>query len=512
MNDRKNLAVTEIVGTILMLGIATTSCTGLYYHVLSAPVPIPAPIVEISGVIDDNQVIVTHRGGEPLDLDTELVLNIGGSYMSYKVEDFLDSKAKEDGVWGLSERFVYPLDYDFDYLSYPDVKINVVDEETSSLLLNGLIKVNPTCDIAIEIAVDNLYPKENEQVEFTITITNNGNINASGILIDYLLPEGLTYYSSTMDMGTSDSSVGIWDISQLPEGESAVLEIIAIVEEFCYSDPTQLVVILDGSESIEPANWSLMKQGLLETIQNSMPHNGAVEFTVIQFGGQKPAFARLEIGPIAVTESNVGSVLDKIQELDQIGKKTPTASGILMAADVLKASEMFDPEMRQVVLLVTDGNPTHCAYPDGDYLDDQCDDVKGPKVSTIDARDYLVDLLELNENDDDEFNALSIEVTGDGHTYFLRDDIVWPQPCIEISDITDDTLNQGWIQSVSSWQDFTSSINQSFKVIFNKIPVDVSIKSTGFSDPKDANDISSVVLRPIPKTAEIMDDDLIDYI
>ena len=77
-----------------MLGIATTSLSSVSYYVLSAPAPIPTPIVEISGMIDDNQVIVTHRGGEPLDLDTELNLNAGGIQKSVKVGDFLDNKSR----------------------------------------------------------------------------------------------------------------------------------------------------------------------------------------------------------------------------------------------------------------------------------------------------------------------------------------------------------------------------------------------------------------------------------
>jgi len=510
-NNRTNLAVTEILGCIIMLSIATTSFSSVYYYISSAPAPIPTPIVEMSGMMDNNQVIVTHCGGEPLDLDTELVLNIGGNNKSFKVGDYLDSEAKEDGFWGLSEKFVYPLDYGFDFIAYPNIDINVVDRVSNSLLLTGLTKVNPTCDIGVEIAVDNLYPKVGELIEFTITATNEGNINASGILINYLLPEGLNYYSSTMDMGTYNSWAGIWDISQLPMGESAELKISAIVgEEFFNSNPTQLAVILDGSETIEPVNWSIMKNGLFETVKNSMPHNGAVELTVIQFGGLKPAFARLEIGPIVITESNVDSVLDKIQDLDQIGDRTPTAAGILMAADVLKASDRFDPDMRQVVLLVTDGNPTHCADCDGDYLDDKCNKVNGPKDSAVVARDYLVDLLELNENDD-EFNVLSIELEGDGHTYYLRDDIVWPQPCINISDITDDTINGGWLSSVSSWQDFTASIDESFKTIFNVL-ISVNIKTTGFYDPRESNDMNSIILKPTLEKAEIIDDDQIAYI
>lgn len=73
-NIREKFAVSEIVGTILLLGIATCCFSILYFNVVNSPTPNPAPIVEISGMIEDNQVILTHHGGESLDLDTKILL------------------------------------------------------------------------------------------------------------------------------------------------------------------------------------------------------------------------------------------------------------------------------------------------------------------------------------------------------------------------------------------------------------------------------------------------------
>ena len=459
-NIRTNLAVSEIIGTILILGIATSSFTVVYHQVASTPIPIPAPIVELSGMIDDNQVIVTHRGGEPLDLDTELNLNAGGIQKSVKVGDFLDNKSKEDGVWSLGEKAVFPLEYDFDYSVYPNLDINVVDKGSNSLLMTGITKVNPTCDLGVIMTVDNLNPEEDENVIFTIAVTNYGNINASGALIEFLLPEGLTYYSSTLDQGSYDSSAGIWDIGQLTSGQSVELTVLATVGDVSNVEPTQLVMLLDGSGSIEPANWTLMKKGLSAAIkdENKFPHTGNIELTVIQFGGKTPAYAQLEIGPIVVTESNVDSILDEIQKIIQIGEKTPTSCSVYLAAHALAASDMFDPDVKQVILLVTDGNPTHSCADDGDYID-KIDKTDGPKESVVVAREYLVNLLDLNENDD-SFNALSIELTGAGHTFDLRDNVVWPQPGYETIDFSEKyTPLRGWVRNVKSWEDFAYSIN-----------------------------------------------------
>ena len=505
-NIRTNLAVSEIIGTIIMLGIATTSLSSVSYCILSVPAPIPTPIVEISGMIDDNQVIVTHRGGEPLDLDTELNLNVGGKSKSYKVGDLLDSESKEDGVWSLSEKLVYPLDYDFDYSIYPNIDINIVDGYSNSLLMTGLTKVNPTCDLGLTIKVDDLNPEEFEIIEFTITITNYGNINASGALIEFLLPEGLIYHSSTMEQGSYDSNAGVWDIGQLLSEQDIELTVKATVGELVYDAPTQLVVLLDGSGSIEPANWTLMLNGLSAAVKDGdiFPHSGCVEFTVIQFGGKTPAYAQLEIGPIVIKEENFDSIVEGIQKIIQIGEKTPTSCSVYLAADVLKNADMFAPNTKQIILLVTDGNPTHSCADDGDYID-MSDKTDGPKESVVVARDYLVDLLNLNENDD-EFNALSIELTGDGHTKDLRDNVVWPQPGYETADFSEKySPNKGWVRNVKSWQDFAYSINESLEVIFKDIIVNTNIHSTAFSDPKEVNDLSYVLLEPKIKDASAIE-------
>jgi uncharacterized repeat protein (TIGR01451 family) len=507
-NIRTNIAVSQIIGTILMLVIATSSISVMYYQVASAPIPVPAPIVEISGTIENNKVIVTHSGGEPLDLDTELSLNIGGEYLSVRVRDFLDSKSKEDGVWGLSEEFIYPLSYDFDPSDYPNIDINVFDRKSNSLLMTGTTQVNPICDLSLTLNVDNHKPVELHDINFTITITNTDNINSTGALIEFLLPHGLIYVSSSLDQGVYDSKSGIWDIGPLQSGQSITLNVRATVADLIYDMPTQLVVLLDGSESISPGNWTTMLKGLSEAVKDNdiFPHNECIELTVIQFGGKTPAYAQLEIKPTVIEENNFQKIVDSILEIIQIGEKTPTSCSVYMAADVLLNADMFAPSTKQVVLLVTDGNPTHSCADDGDYADNS-DKTDGPKESVVVAREYFVDLLNLNEYDD-EFNALSIELSGTGHTYDLRDRVVWPQPGYETIDFSERyTPHRGWVRNVKSWEDFAYAIEDAFSIIFKDFIVNTNIHYTDYSDPKEVNDLSHVLIQPIPEIASVIDDD-----
>ena len=503
---RNNLAVTELIGIIIMLGISTSSFTVVYFNVVSAPVPNPAPIVEISGMMDNNQVIVTHRGGEPLDLEAEVVFNIGGSSRSFKVGDLLDSESKEDGVWGLSEKLIYPLEYDFDYSEYPKVGISVVDGGSSSLLMDKSVGVNPMCDIGIEVSIDNQFPGYRTNIMFTITVTNNGNINESGIKIIFDKPSELYYYSNKVTQGLYNYSSGVWDVGFLIPGQSEILIVEFTVGDRGSIDDTQLVMLLDGSGSISSGDWTLQLEGLAAAIENNetFPHDSSVELTIIQFGGGSinwpyaPGYAKLEIGPVVINEANYAAIANTIRNINQLNQMTPTACSIYMGADTIVKSSFFDPNIRQVIMMVTDGDPTQGCNCDGDYIADEIDpsSSKKPeyKLSAEAARDYLITTLGMTI-DQDEFNAIAVgESTS--HASWMKEKIVWPQPSYYAPPFIISGDRRGWLRNVSTWEEFAQSIDESFGVLFNQVPVRVEISDSSLIDPKKANDFSDIVVIP----------------
>ncbi len=124
------------------------------------------------------------------------------------------------------------------------------------------------------------------KVNFTICVTNsNGGTPAVNIEILNCLAKCFSYFSNVTSRGDYNSNTGIWNISYLDSGESACLTITTIV--VLTADATELAMILDGSGSISSYDWSIMREGLARSIENSsvFPHDGNVELTVIQFGG-----------------------------------------------------------------------------------------------------------------------------------------------------------------------------------------------------------------------------------
>ena len=66
-------------------------------------------------------------------------------------------------------------------------------------------------------------------VDFTITVTNSGPSNATGVQVTDQLPAGLTFISATPSAGTYSSGTGVWNIGGLASGGSQTLTITATV-------------------------------------------------------------------------------------------------------------------------------------------------------------------------------------------------------------------------------------------------------------------------------------------
>ncbi len=92
---------------------------------------------------------------------------------------------------------------------------------------------NPNADpgsanLAVSKTVDNPTPNPGEAIAYTITVTNTGPNNATGIVLDDDLPTGLTYVSDNSG-GAYNFANGNWNVGSLNDGETATLRINARV-------------------------------------------------------------------------------------------------------------------------------------------------------------------------------------------------------------------------------------------------------------------------------------------
>ncbi|WP_276954546.1 DUF11 domain-containing protein [Methanobrevibacter woesei] len=83
-----------------------------------------------------------------------------------------------------------------------------------------------TTDLAVDkdvVSVGNYT----DEIEYVVTVTNNGPDDATGVVVSDKLPNGLIFTDSVADRGSYDPNTGIWTIGDLDNGETLTLTIIA---------------------------------------------------------------------------------------------------------------------------------------------------------------------------------------------------------------------------------------------------------------------------------------------
>ena len=102
-------------------------------------------------------------------------------------------------------------------------------------------------DLEVSKSVDISNPSAGGTVVYTITVTNNGLSNATGVVVNDLLPAGLTFDSDD-GAGAYDSGTGVWTIGGLANGASVTLEITATVDSGTDGDLISNTASVDGNQ------------------------------------------------------------------------------------------------------------------------------------------------------------------------------------------------------------------------------------------------------------------------
>lgn len=224
-----------------------------------------------------------------------------------------------------------------------------------------------------------------------------------------------------------------------------------------YAQPavtTQLCLILDGSGSVGSSNWTIIVEGVATAIENNLPHDGSVELTVIQFGDTS-LNAVTEISPTVVTTANYQTIATNVRNIVFDNGLTPTAHGIYLGWKEMNASQHFSTAEKQIINLVTDGQPNvrnNNATTNEDGLGgiDVWDDV-------IAAKNIAV------SQGLDELDMEGIGITTQARDWF-KDWTLHPQPG-HIA--PDEGYIPGWIRVVATAEEFALAIKEKFEVIID---------------------------------------------
>ena len=160
-------AVTEIIGTQLLLFITVGLFSIIYISVFVMPLGDSPPHADIIIGVDGNDIIFYNAGGTGLSLDTQVKLMIGGEEQhSFTVDDHLPEEFKGDDLWSCPEQFIYNIPL----LEGKDVTVNIVDVASNSLITNAKIDAsNP-----LNTLVNTIDPYDQNSAPLTITARSTG--------------------------------------------------------------------------------------------------------------------------------------------------------------------------------------------------------------------------------------------------------------------------------------------------------------------------------------------------
>ncbi|QQS29846.1 MAG: DUF11 domain-containing protein [Sphingobacteriales bacterium] len=85
-------------------------------------------------------------------------------------------------------------------------------------------------DLSLSKSVNNSQTTIGATVTYTLTVTNEGTIDATGVEVTDVLPVGgVSYVSSTPAQGSYDENTGVWSVGMVAVGQSATITIDVLV-------------------------------------------------------------------------------------------------------------------------------------------------------------------------------------------------------------------------------------------------------------------------------------------
>lgn len=88
----------------------------------------------------------------------------------------------------------------------------------------------PALNLSLNKTVNETNPLVGSAITYTLTLTNNGPKNATGVLVDDSLPAGVLWQGDWASQGSYAESSGVWLVGTVTAGTRAVLTVTALVE------------------------------------------------------------------------------------------------------------------------------------------------------------------------------------------------------------------------------------------------------------------------------------------
>ena len=104
----------------------------------------------------------------------------------------------------------------------------------------------PVIDLSVTKSAAPLQPSVGDEVTFTVSVSNAGPSDATGVVLTDTLPPGVTFISSNPAVGNFNFASGDWTLGDLASGATQTIEIVAVINQF--TEITNVAEITSANE------------------------------------------------------------------------------------------------------------------------------------------------------------------------------------------------------------------------------------------------------------------------
>ncbi|MDG6229363.1 MAG: DUF2341 domain-containing protein [Candidatus Thermoplasmatota archaeon] len=174
--ERSSQAVSEIIGTVLLLAIAVALFSVIYTSVLSNPASEYSAPPIILGELKENSVLLHHQGGPSLSFaEYSIIIDAGDqSYISTITYDH-----NENERWDIGERIIY----EYSTLQQLTVEVTVINTRTNEIILTGILQEGTQIELDTRLIPLAFY----EYTSFPIMLSavNTTQVESVSLWFDY---------------------------------------------------------------------------------------------------------------------------------------------------------------------------------------------------------------------------------------------------------------------------------------------------------------------------------------
>ncbi len=205
------------------------------------------------------------------------------------------------------------------------------DDEASAFV------VPQTTDLAITKMVDRIEPNIGDEVVFTITVTNQGDVPATNIGIEEQLPNGYQYVTSSASIGRYDAAGGFWELDTLQVSETAQLDLtvtVLDVEDYLNTASLAFVDQLDTNSENDLAEAFVQPTCLVVYNEFSPNGDGVNDFFTIDCISRYP-------GNVLEVYNRWGTVVYQKRGYNNDWDGTPNGRAIVQKEDLLPVGTYY---------------------------------------------------------------------------------------------------------------------------------------------------------------------------